>query len=199
MKANTTKKLAITALFVAVGIVLNIFSSQLPKLGPFGRISFNYTFCTVAGVLVGPWLGAASAAIADIIPAIILPEGGIVWMPLITLSNAVMAIVAGLCVKRLPLKSLFLKLLISAAISFVVCTLGLTAAGETLLYCYFGAAGMYPTVSGLVNGANMPVYLAFVVYKAGGQPFWIVCNLVLSTLILGSPALIRYVKKQKIS
>ncbi len=198
MKTNTTKKLAITAMFVAVGVVLNIFSSQLPKLGAFGRMSLIYSYCTIAGVLIGPWLGAASAAIADIIPALILPEGGIVWMPLITLSNAVMAIIPGICVERLPLNNLFLKLLISSVISFVICTLGLTAAGETLLYCYFGAAPFYPTITGLIEG-GMSVYWAFVVFKAGGQPFWILCNLLLSTGILSSPALLRYVQKQKIS
>ena len=193
-----SKKIALIAIFAAIGVVLNIFSSQMPKIPGMGRMSLNYCYCTLVGVLLGPWIGGITAAVADLFPALVLPEGGQVWMPLITVSNGVMAIISGLCVKKLPLKSMFLKLFCAAFVSFVVCTLGFTAAGETLLYCYFGSAPFYPTVTGLVNEGGMQVYPAFVVYKAMTQPFWIAANLAVSFAILGNKAMQKYLKKEGI-
>ena len=92
--SKKTYYITFTAVFAALGIAMNLLSSFMPRVDTFGRISLVYAFCFLTGCVLGPYLGAGVAAIADFLPAIIFSEGP--WMPLITLSNAVMALIAGL-------------------------------------------------------------------------------------------------------
>jgi ECF transporter S component (folate family) len=191
--------ITLTAVFAAVGIALNLLSSAMPRIDTFGRISLVYAFCFLAGALVGPWLGFSVAALADFLPAVLFPEGP--YMPLITLSNAVMALISGLMFNHLKTNSVTVKLVFTAILSFIFCTLGLTALGETFLY-NMGMQAYYPTTTMLVN-AGLPVFLATVVRKSATQWFWITLNVVLSIVILKSPSVVRFfsskIKKTKIS
>lgn len=80
------------ALFVALGIVLNIFSIQLVGFG--GRASFVYGFLYLSGILFGPIYGFAVGAISDILGHIIAPQGAYIWQ--ITVSNGLVAAITGL-------------------------------------------------------------------------------------------------------
>ncbi len=181
--------ITLTAVLAAMGIALNLLSSAMPRIDTFGRISLVYAFCFLAGALVGPWFGSGIAALADFLPAILFPEGP--FMPLITLSNAVMALIAGLMFRHLKTKSVAVKLVFTAVLSFIFCTLGLTAAGESLLY-NMGMQAYYPTTTMLIN-MGLPLFLATVVRKAMTQWFWLTLNVVLTFFILKSPSVIRFV------
>lgn len=111
--SKKTYYITFTAVFAALGIAMNLLSSFMPRVDTFGRISLVYAFCFLTGCVLGPYLGAGVAAIADFLPAIIFPEGP--WMPLITLSNAVMALIAGLFYKYLPTKSVAVKISLAAS------------------------------------------------------------------------------------
>ena len=192
--SKKTYYITFTAVFAALGIAMNLLSSFMPRVDTFGRISLVYAFCFLTGCVLGPYLGAGVAAIADFLPAIIFPEGP--WMPLITLSNAVMALIAGLFYKYLPTKSVAVKISLAAVVTFVVCTLGLTTLGEALLYD-MGMQAYYPTTTALVN-SGMSVYVATLVRKAVVQGFWLLLNTVVAILILKCPAVVRFFRRKSV-
>ncbi len=173
MQTNA-KKIAYVAMFTAFGVVVNLLSFSVP---PFGRASFVYLFSNIAGIVLGPWLGFASGICADLLPALVAPQGD--WMPLITLSNGLMCLIPGLVFRYIPWKSFTLKLILSSVISFVVCTLGVGAWGSVpLLYLFFKSA----VSLGEQYGITSP-YLMIAFYKLLTQPFWIVLNCVLTSFV----------------
>lgn len=178
-RINPSKMIAVLGLFTAIGVILNIFSGNLGT-DFFGRISFVYFFCYLAGIVLGPYYGALVAAIADIIPALLFPQG--TYMPLITLGNAAMAFIAGAAVRWLPIKGFAPKLLIGAVVAFVICSLGFSAAGETILYSHYGVP--YPSVTVLVETTGMNAYFAMVVRKSITQPFWVILNLIITFAVI---------------
>ena len=190
--SKRTYFVTLIAVFSAVGIALNLLSSAMPRVDTFGRISLVYTFCFLAGILLGPWIGGGVAIISDLLPALIFPEGP--WMPLITLSNGVMAMIAGLFYKRLN-GNLIVKLVFIALVSFVVCSLVLTALGEALLY-NMGMQAYYPTTTFLMNAVGMDVYVATLVRRATVQWFWVLVNTLLAWLVLKSSAFVRFVQSK---
>ncbi len=173
MQTNA-KKIAYVAMFTAFGVVVNLLSFSVP---PFGRASFVYLFSNIAGIVLGPWLGFASGICADLLPALVAPQGP--WMPLITLSNGLMCMIPGLVFRYIPWKSFTAKLALSAAISLVVCTLGVGAWGSVpLLNIYFPSA----VALGEKYGITSP-YLMLAFSKLLTQPFWIVVNCLLTSLV----------------
>lgn len=191
--SKRTYFITLIACFSAVGIALNLLSSAMPRIDTFGRISLVYAFCFLSGTLLGPWIGGGVAVIADLLPALFFPEGP--WMPLITLSNGCMAMFAGLFFKKLDTDKVALKLFFTAVVSFVVCSLGLTAGGEALLY-NMGMQAYYPTTTALVTATGMDVFTATVVRRATVQWFWMLVNTLLTWVILKSPAFTRFVVKK---
>jgi len=190
--SKRTYFITLIAVFSAVGIALNLLSSAMPRVDTFGRISLVYTFCFLAGILLGPWIGGGVAIISDLLPALFFPEGP--WMPLITLSNGLMAVIAGLFYKRLK-GNLIVKLVFIALTSFLVCSLGLTSLGEALLY-NMGMQAYYPTTTFLMNAVGMDVYLATLVRRATVQWFWVLVNTILAWLVLKSSAFVRFVQSK---
>ena len=190
--SKRTYFITLIAVFSAVGIALNLLSSAMPRVDTFGRISLVYAFCFLSGILLGPWIGGGVAIISDLIPALFFPEGP--WMPLITLSNGVMAMIAGLFYKHLN-GNLIVKLVFIALVSFVVCSLGLTAFGEALLYD-MGMQAYYPTTTFLMNAVGMDVYVATLVRRATVQWFWMLVNTLLTWLVLKSTAFVRFVQSK---
>ena len=90
---SKTQRIADMAIFIALGVVLNLCSFQ--SFGTYlGRISLVYLFCYLSGFILGPWQGFAVAFIADLIPGLLLPQGP--YSVLIGLSNSLMAMIAGL-------------------------------------------------------------------------------------------------------
>ncbi len=191
--SKRTYIITFVACFSALGIALNLLSSAMPRIDTFGRISLVYTFCFLTGALLGPWIGSGVAMFADLIPAIFFPEGP--WMPLITLSNGVMALIAGLFFKYFDSKSVAVKLIYTALCSFLLCSLGLTAVGEALLY-NMGMQAYYPTTTMLVTAVGMDVFTATFVRRAAVQWFWVIVNTLLCWLVLKSPAFTKFVVKK---
>lgn len=188
---SRTQKIADMAIFIALGVVLNLCSFQ--SFGTYlGRISMVYLFCYLAGFILGPWQGFAVAFIADLIPGIFFPTGP--YSVMISVSNATMALIAGCYGRYTGWKAIF-KLLATAATSFVVCTLTLTVIGEvnSLLiipvgeYSAASLYSMYPyTLAKVIIGQGWGVkepYFQMMLAKAVQQPLWIVLNSVVTYVI----------------
>ncbi|MEG1509159.1 MAG: folate family ECF transporter S component [Clostridia bacterium] len=165
---SSTKKIAYMAMMVTLGICLNMISFSSVQF--FGRVSLVYGFCYIVGIMFGPILGACVAMLADILPAVLFPQGP--WMPLITISLGMMALIVGVCYKFLNWKIQY-RLLLGVVIAFFVCTLCLTPLGETPLFY------MYPYTLAKSIGAGLNIkspYIMLALAKAITQPMWIALN-----------------------
>ena len=181
---SKTQRIADMAIFIALGVVLNLCSFQ--SAGTYlGRCSLVYLLCYLSGFILGPWQGAAVVVIADLIPGLLMPQGP--YSVIIALSNGVMAMIAGLYNRYTNWKIIF-KLLATIGTAFVVCTLGLTPLGETTSIFIipigdYEAASLYSlypyTLAKVVIGEGWGVSSPFVqmmLSKAISQPLWIAVN-----------------------
>lgn len=181
---SKTQRIADMAIFIALGVVINLCSFQ--SSGTYlGRFSLVYLFTYLSGFILGPWQGFAVALIADLIPGLLMPQGP--YSVIIGLSNGLMAMIAGLYNRYTDWKTIF-KLLATMATAFVVCTLGLTALGETTSifiipigdYEASSLYALYPyTLAKVVIGEGWGVsspYLQMMLSKMISQPLWIFIN-----------------------
>lgn len=188
---SRTQKIADMAIFIALGVVLNLCSFQ--SFGTYlGRISLVYLFCYLSGFILGPWQGFVVAFVADLIPGIFFPTGP--YSIMISVSNSTMALIAG-CFGRYTHWKVVWKLIATALTSFVVCTLTLTVIGEvnSVLIITVGeyeAASlysMYPyTLAKVIIGKGWGVsepYFQMLLAKAIQQPLWIVLNSLVTYVI----------------
>lgn len=172
---SKAKKIADMAIFLAIGIVINIAS--FPVISYFGRISFVYSLCYLTGILYGPVGGFIIASLADIIPAFILPQG--VWIPLITVSVGLIAMIMGLSNKYLK-GSLGFRLVIGAIVAYLVCTCVLTPLGEVALFNTFPYT--FAKSIGKVLKIESP-FVMLMISKAITQSVWVSLNAGITYLI----------------
>ena len=169
---NKARKIADMAIFTAIGVVLNIMSFS--SYGFFGRMSLVYAYCYIVGILYGPLLGASIAILADLIPALVLPQGP--FNIFLNLGTGLMAFIVGFCVhyKKREWKIHFnARFAIGIILSFLLVTLGINAYGETMMF------NIYPYTFAKTMGASLGItspYLMLVLAKAIQQPFWVIMN-----------------------
>lgn len=172
---SNSKRIALVAMFTAIGVILNML--VFPSYTFFGTLTFVYTFCSLAGVFLGPWLGGISAGMADIIGYLLNPQGP--FIPQIAIANALMAVVAGLCYRLIKFKKREYTLIIASLISYVFLSVGLTSWGLSMFYFKF-----FKTAQ--VIGAKLNINSPFVMtalFRAITQPLWIIINLIFSMIV----------------
>ncbi len=92
-----TQQLVTMALLVALDIVLSRFGSiNLWNT----RIGFGFVPIVVAGMLLGPFKAAVTAAVADIIGALLVPTGA--FFPPLTVTAVLRGILYGIMLKYVP-------------------------------------------------------------------------------------------------
>lgn len=167
------KRLADMAILLALGMIANIIS--FPTLfGYLGRFSIVYTFAYLSGIFFGPFGGMLITWLADLIPAMVLPQGP--YMPLIGLGTAMISLIVGVCNRYLPYK-FHTRLIIGAILSYLVCTCGISALGEVPLF------NMYPYTFARLIGKTLSIetpYLQLALAKMATQPVWILINLAIT-------------------
>lgn len=154
----TTIRIAYIAVLAALSVVCNVFSIPI---GPNRYISFAYIPCFVAGLFMGPVAGLLVGLVGDVLGVLIFQTGP--WIPLITLSSALLGLIPGL-ISKIPRLNPYLKIAVAFVIVFFVCTAGFNTLGLWLTY----AAGKK----------------TFWVYLAGRLP--------LQALVLGINAVLMY-------
>lgn len=88
MRKNVLK-IAYFAIFVAIGCLFNILSSNTPLF----MVSLVSFVALITGVLIGPYYGFCAMALSDFIIAFLVPQGP--WSPILTLSNGLIAFFSG--------------------------------------------------------------------------------------------------------
>ncbi len=124
LKRKKTKSyfIAITALFVSLGVLANLLDIVVP---PF-TFSVVVTINFLAGILISPLVGFLSGGLSDIIGCFLK---GYAPNPFILIGSSLWGLIMGLCVKHLKFK-LLVKIIIASSICFIVCSLGLNSYGN---------------------------------------------------------------------
>ena len=86
MKNTSTKCIVQTALFVALALVVRLFSVMLPIGGVAGmRIGVSEVFTKMPAILFGPVYGGAASGLVDFLSQVIKSEGAYLWPMLIVM------------------------------------------------------------------------------------------------------------------
>ena len=118
-------KLSLTAVLIAISIVIRMFGSvMLPLFGSNTvRLTFEGIFTALPGLLFGPLFGGVAYGVCDVLGLLVNPSGA--WIPLITVANIALGVIQALtykALKKIPERKgyLFLKLLLSLIIGGVI-------------------------------------------------------------------------------
>lgn len=126
LQNRLTSKIAYTAMFVAICFMMNYL--YLP-FGSLFSISFVPAVCFFAGITLNPLLALAVGALSDTLGCF---AKGYAPNILILLGTSLWGAIMGVCFKYLKMKTV-VKILIGAAISYVICSFFLNTLG---LYSY---------------------------------------------------------------
>lgn len=120
----STKKLVLASIFCALNIVLTRFFSVMIMEGTV-RLGFGNIPIILSGMLLGPFAGALTGIVSDIIGVMVNPMGS--FHPGITLSMALTGLIPGLIVALRP-KYQFSQFNIVAShlLVYVLISMGLT-------------------------------------------------------------------------
>jgi ECF transporter S component (folate family) len=83
MKNSSVKTAVQTSLFVAIALVVRMFSFLVP-MGGVGsmRIGFSEVFTKMPAILFGPLYGGMASGLVDYLAQVIKPEGAYLWLML---------------------------------------------------------------------------------------------------------------------
>ena len=154
-KTANLKKMVITALLVAMNIVLVRYLGLTTDLV---KINFGFLPLTVVAILYGPWWGGASFALADVV-GMLIAGGGRTYFPLFTISEFLYGVFYGLILhkreKNLP------NITFAVVLTTVVINLGLTPVWN-MLYMKFIMGQVLPYWSIVVTRATPAVIMAVI-------------------------------------
>lgn len=121
MQRVRIRRLVFGALLTALAVVLKSFLSIPVSMfgGLIKDINFSASIVMYAGIALGPVYGAIVGALTDILCTIIRPMGA--YMPLFTLTNALMGILPALFFLKQH-RHTFWKTLLSVATAQLVCS-----------------------------------------------------------------------------
>lgn len=122
------------AMLIALSVALTrVFSANLLIAGvPAARLSVGFLPIILAGIALGPYYGMAVGAAADALGYFLFPSG--VYFPPITLTSALVGLLAWL-IYRLAAKSPeWLRLLLCVAAVQIVCSMLLQTVWISMLY-----------------------------------------------------------------
>lgn len=127
-KMSGARKIAYTAVFVALSVVANMFS--VPLTGS-NYLSFTYLVCFLAGIYLGFVPGLAVGFLGDLLGHLLMPYGA--YNPFVALSSTLLGVIPAL-VWRIPKLKRADKLLLATVACAIVCTAGLNTLGLWYFY-----------------------------------------------------------------
>ena len=122
------------ALLIALSVVLTrVFSASLMIAGvPAARLSIGFLPIILAGIALGPYFGMAVGAAADVLGYFLFPSG--VYFPPITLTSALVGLLAYLIYRATTHSREWLRLLSCVAVTQIVCSMLLQTLWVSILY-----------------------------------------------------------------
>ena len=113
------KKVILAGLLIAVGVILNRFISIKT---PILSISLTFIPHILSGILLGPWWSMITAAMTDLIGALLFPFGP--YFVGYTISAALAGLIYGLMLyrkKKVSRKKFLVKLIFAVLLVIVIC------------------------------------------------------------------------------
>lgn len=113
------KKVILAGLLIAVGVILNRFISIKT---PILSISLTFIPHVLSGILLGPWWSMITAAMTDLIGALLFPFGP--YFVGYTISAALAGLIYGLLLyrkKKVSRKKFLVKLIFAVLLVIVIC------------------------------------------------------------------------------
>lgn len=124
---SKTQSIVYMAMLSALCVVANVV--QIPT--PFFQASLVATMAFVAGVLMGGAKGFIVAFLGDLIAGIVAPQGA--YSPIIGVGTGMLALIPGVMFHNTKF-NVYVKIVISFALSFVVSSVLLNTIGVCLIY-----------------------------------------------------------------
>lgn len=168
----TAQKIAYLAVFVALNVVVGIFS---PRLGTL-KITLTYTVCFLAGYFFGPIAGGLVGGLGDVIGCFV--GGGYAPNPVILCASVLIGVIPGLTsyikIKKLGGAKPYVNIAISYILVYVVCTLFINtyalylmglSKGQTF-FAYMGVRAVTQTPVTAIN-----IGLTFLIYPVFSKIF----------------------------
>ena len=161
-----TQKVAYIAVMTALCVVCNMFFEF-----KFADTQFSLTifFSALTGMIIGPIYGFVACFLGDLV-GFLYNSGGFMYLPWIGLSMGLIALIAGLVMNLITFKNKFatyLKILIIAVLTFLLCTVAINTTAFWLLYSkvpYFAYLTTRLFVQGQIWNSLVNYALLFVLY-----------------------------------
>ncbi len=172
----TTEKIVMTAMFMALAVVTNVFALRLTLRFKYSAI---ITIYFLSGAVLGPFLGFFVGFAGDLLGFLIHPDG--IYNVLIGISEGLFCLIPGLFMRlNRGRKAPFAEVaLASFIVCYIVCTLLITSFGIWLL-------------SGLEFRGKYGTFLAWMGTRAGTQLPNTVVNFVIVLLLRKPLSKIKY-------
>ena len=167
MKDSThTQKIAYIAVMTALCVVCNMFFEF-----KFADTQFSLTifFSALTGMIIGPVFGFCACFLGDLV-GFLYNSGGFMYLQWIGLRMGLTALISGLVMNLITFKSKFatyLKILIIAILTFLICTVAINTTAFWLLYSkvpYFAYLTTRLFVQGQIWNSIFNYILLFVLY-----------------------------------
>ncbi len=157
-----TKKIAVCAMFVAIGVilggVLNIpgFTAGIYSI----KIGFGTLFCILAGILYGPIYGGMVGALTDLVQALLFPKGD--FQPWFTVVGIFFGLIPGLFFIKRNLNAKFWYVLLAVTAGQIV---GSVILNTILISTLYGMPWQTLIVPRIINQAIMiPLYTVIIFF-----------------------------------
>ncbi|MGI6161905.1 MAG: folate family ECF transporter S component [Christensenellales bacterium] len=127
MNKIPVSNLIMGALFACLsGILAGPLGIPVPFFGAYSlNLSFGMLPVMLSGILFGPMMGALTGAVADILKVLISSGGA--FMPLFTLSYALIGVIPALLLRKTRTRPVFKQLIGITAITQIICSIGLNS------------------------------------------------------------------------
>ncbi len=167
---SSGKKVALLAIFITLSVVANMLSVNVT---PSFNITFTYTVCFFAAMLLGAVPAFAVGFLGDAIGFLIAPSG-VYWLFGLTLG--IYGFLAGIVMNYLPPKN-GARLIIKCLIAFLICYLAITICLNSVVNYYYVKIFIW-------QGVPKKTFLAYFAGRVGLQSAVYAINLGVSVLLL---------------
>lgn len=163
MRNEKIRKITYAAILVAMDIVFSRFLAIAPL--PYERLSLQFLPDNMAGILLGPVFGGLTTLAADLL-GMLIQSGGMVIIPLISVSAALRGVIPGLLLYKKEIS--YSRILFATAVSLLICDIGITS--TALHFSYFTSVPLWQIMAiraGVrVVYAPIQAYVLYLVSKA---------------------------------
>ena len=142
-QSSEGRKIAIVAVLTALCVIVNaLLTFPVPTLVPTASpntISLNMCLCFLSGSVLGAFYGFSVGLVSDLLCFLLFNSRGYMFFPWVSLSKAFSGFIAGIVMCNFKTKrkgGVYVKAVIVALFTLLICTAGIESGGYYLYYKY---------------------------------------------------------------